>query len=421
MIGLVQIGSHSMADRYTYVPILGIFIAVVWGAADLAEHWPATRAGFGLASVAALVACAVLARGQLRYWHDTRSLFEHALAVTRDNALAENDLGVCLLDAGDLTSAEPHFATAVRLQSNYCAAVVNLGVCRAQEGKLPEAIALLERAVRLEPTSLNHYNLARVLLEAGDSHEGESHLRMAVELDPNNFQAWHNLGVLMSKQHKTAEATLAFTAALRRQPAMPATHLEFGKLLVEQQEWDAAIEQLQIGLAAIPGDVQGHRELGVALFSRGRSAEAVQELETALLGSSDARTHYYLGLLLHSLGRFSEALPHYQQAVRFDPDTPDYANDLAWLLATCPEDGVRDGKEAVRLAQAVCHLSGGKEARFWGTLDAAYAEAGRFEEAVEAAKKAQELALAAGQADLARAAGERLAAYAGHKPYRQHF
>ena len=133
----------------------------------------------------------------------------------------------------------------------------------------------------------------------------------------------------------------------------------------------------------------------------------------------DARTHYYLGLALDSEGQAEEAVAHYREAARLSPDTPLYLNDLAWFLATNPKAELRDGAEAVRLAERACQLSGGKEARFWGTLDAAYAEAGRFAEAMATAAKVRELALAAGQPEIAQRAEERLALYRAGKPYRQ--
>jgi Flp pilus assembly protein TadD len=147
-------------------------------------------------------------------------------------------------------------------------------------------------------------------------------------------------------------------------------------------------------------------------------AEATLQFRELLRVRPDARTHYYLGLALDSLGQAEDALAHYREAVRLSPNTPLYLNDLAWLLATNPKPELRDGAEAVRLAERTCELSGGKEARFWGTLDAAYAEAGRFAEAIATATKARDLALAAGQPDIARRAEERLAFYRAGKPYR---
>ena len=118
------------------------------------------------------------------------------------------------------------------------------------------------------------------------------------------------------------------------------------------------------------------------------------------------------------MNQLEDALVHYREAVRLAPNVPDYLNDLAWLLATSPARKDDNREEPIRLAEKACELSGGKEARFWGTLDATYAAAGQFEQAIETAKKARELALAAGHADLAKAAEERMAFYQNHKPFR---
>jgi Flp pilus assembly protein TadD len=147
-------------------------------------------------------------------------------------------------------------------------------------------------------------------------------------------------------------------------------------------------------------------------------SEAARQFQQVLRARPDARTHYYLALARDSDGQAAEALSHYREAVRLGPNTPLYLNDLAWFLATNPQAELRDGAEAVRLAERACQLSGGKEPRFQGTLDAAYAETGRFAEAIATVTKVRELALAAGQPDIARRAEERLALYQAGKPYR---
>jgi protein O-mannosyl-transferase len=130
-----------------------------------------------------------------------------------------------------------------------------------------------------------------------------------------------------------------------------------------------------------------------------------------------ADTHYHLALALDSQGQSQAALTHYREAVRLSPTTPLYLNDLAWLLATNPNPELRDPPEAVRLAEQACKSSGGQEARFWGTLDAAYAAAGRFDEALSTATKVHHLALASHQPDIARRAEERSALYRAGQPF----
>ncbi len=485
VIGLVQVGQQAMADRYTYIPLIGLCVALVWGGADLACCWArrgirpspggagvlplggaepseAPRLAHGAApgigrAPALLAACAVAACGvltwrQAGFWRDSTSLFEHALAVTRDNFVAHSNLGVVLLDQGKLAAAQQHFTEAVRIKSNYPEGLGNLALCRLSEGRTAEAEELLERALRARPSAPNHYNLANLLLQQGKFEEAQAQYEAALRLNPELIEAWFNLGVLEAKQGQPAKAARNYAEALRLQPAHTGAHLSLGALLAGEKKFVEAIGHFEAVLRATPDNLDAHFNLASALNAKGdyagaaaqyaevcrlhpedvearqglalallgadRMTEAVEQFREALRLRPDARMHHYLALVLDSQGRAAEALPHYRDAVRLGPDTALYLNDLAWFLATNPMPDLRDGAEAVRLAERARELNRGKEARVWGTLDAAYAEAGRFAEALATAAKARELALAAGQADIARQAEERMALYHAGKPYR---
>lgn len=416
MIGVIQVGDHSMADRYTYVSLLGIFVAIVWWVADMSAERPLGRSLATAGAAACLAACAVLTWKQAGYWRNTRTLFEHAVAVTPENAVAQNDLGVCLLQAGELGPAEQHLREAVRISPGYGSALVNLGNCLGRQDRVDEAVDMLQKAVKTGANPQFHYNLAYWLIQKGNKEDAEVHFREAVRLAPAYVDAWFNLGLVSRELNKTEQSEQAFRSAVDLQPGYAPAQLRLGGVLVEQQKWDEALAHLQAGLQAIPRDTQGWKDLGVALCSLGRAAEAVPVLERGLQGGPDARTHYYLGLALHAQGRFTEAVGHYREAVRLDPKTSDYVNDLAWLLATCPTAEVRDGKEAVRLAAQLCqeHES---EARFWGTLAAARAEAGQFDDAVKMAEKARDMAQRQNRDDVAKFDTQLLELFRQRKPY----
>ena len=137
VIGIVQVGQQAMTDRYTYIPLIGLFIMIVWSAAEIPARWPAARPCVTACGAAAIGACAVLTWSQIAYWRNSASLFAHALAVTRDNAVAENNLGVCFLEAGNVAAAEVHFAEAVRLAE---------AACRLNGGKEPRYFGTLDAA-----------------------------------------------------------------------------------------------------------------------------------------------------------------------------------------------------------------------------------------------------------------------------------
>jgi protein O-mannosyl-transferase len=386
VIGLVQVGQQALADRYTYLPLIGLFVAILWSLPELATAPKWARGSTALVLVSFLSACAILTCRQVAYWQNSGSLFQHALAVTRDNALAQNNLGSFLMERGNLTEAEIHFAEAVRIFPGFDEALVNLGLAREKQGRLAEASDCYERALRIRASALGHYNFGTLLLRQSDLQGAESHFRAALQLDPEFALAWHNLGVVQGRQGKTNEAEQAYTNALRFRPANADTHFSLGELLAGQRRWDEAIASFKMGLAAAPGDAEMHSHLAAAFAGK---------------------------------GEFEHALPHYREAARLNGGTPLYLNDLAWILATCPRSSVRNGAEAVRLAERAIHLGGANEPRFLATLDAAYAESGRFDEAVAAAKKTRELALAVGQQTAAQAAEQRLALYATRKPYHQ--
>ncbi|HVM50145.1 MAG TPA: tetratricopeptide repeat protein [Candidatus Acidoferrum sp.] len=453
VIGIVQVGQQSMADRYSYIPLIGLFIMLVWGAAAVCSRWPAARGALAACGVAAVCACAVLTWRQVEYWHDSASLFQHALAVTEDNAVAQNNLGACSLDAGNLAEAEAHFAEAVRIHPNYPEALANLGLCRQQAGQEQEAIDLLLKSVRVQSSPAVEYNLGELLSRRGELAPAESHYRTALKENPEFAEAWCGLGQLKARQGQVAEAVQCYTTALRFKPGLVAAHEALGGMLEAQKKLDQAIPHFEAAVRSAPTDPNAHynlaaalnakgdfagaaaqyaetcrlrpddlearRNLALALLGQGKLAEAASQLEQVLRVRPDAATEHYLALALDSQGQTAAALPHYREAVRLAPDTALYLNDLAWILATSPQAELRNGAEAVQLAETACKLSGGKEARCYGTLDAAYAEVGRFDDAVATATKARDLALAAGQKELAGAAEARLALYQQRKPFRQ--
>jgi len=453
VIGIVQVGQQAIADRYSYIPLIGLFVVVAWTGAEVGARWPKSRVWLGAGATAALAVCGTLTWQQAGYWRDSASLFRHALAVTRDNYVAHNNLGAVLLNEGDRAAAEGHFAEAVRLKPNYADALGSLGLCREKQGRLEEARELYERSLKVRPSATVHYDLALLLAEQGNLGEARAQYEAALQLKPEFVEAWYNLGALESKQGRPADAARDFSAALRIDPSHVGSHLGLGALLAGEKKFEEAMAHFKAVLrtapenadahfnlaaalnakgdyagAAVefavvcrlhPEDAEARANLGVALLYQGRTAEAAEQFQEVLRRAQpDARIHHYLGLALDSQGQAEEAVAHYREAVRLSPATPLYLNDLAWSLATNPKPELREGAEAVRLAERACELSGGKEARCWGTLDAAYAEAGRFADALATADKTRALALAAGQPAIARQAEERMALYRAGKPYR---
>jgi Tfp pilus assembly protein PilF len=284
VIGLVQVGWQGRADRYTYLPQIGLYIVATWGVVDLTAFYRHQRTILGTAAILVVAALTSSAWVQTSYWHDSESLFRHAAAVTTNNDVADNNLGIVFLG----------------------------------QGKVDDAISLLQRATDLRPdNSPAHENLAKALLQEGQVTEALIHYRKLLELQPDNMEV-HNI-------------------------------------------------------------------VGTVLVQQGRIAEGVEE---------------------------------WQKVLAIQPDNGNATSNLAWVLATSPDQSIRNGTKAVQLAEQAVRISGGRIALLFRTLAAAYAENGQFSEAIETAQRGIELANSQGNPGLATELQSAIALYQQRQPFR---
>ncbi len=235
-----------------------------------------------------------------------------------------------------------------------------------------------------------------------------------------NPQAWcaqANLGWILAAQRKYDEAIAYFSAALQSKPDNAAAHSNLGRVLSLQGRFPEAEPHFVAALKIKPNDTEIRRTYAECLAGQGKREEALKQLREALRLKPEIESRLQLAALLHQTGAFREAAEQYRQVLSLKPDLADALNNLAWLRATCSEDTVRDGAEAVRLAEQACRLTHYKEATPVGTLAAAYAEAGRFTDAVVTAQKAIALAQAAGNTQFANINQQLLRLYQARKPY----
>jgi len=223
VIGLVQVGVQSYADRYTYVPLIGIFIVIAYAAADLLENRPYRKIAAAVSAVVILAALAVCTWIQADYWRNSTTLYEHALEVTRDNHVAHNNLGVILRDQGKTAEALAHFKSAVKIFPMYIDAVVNLAAGLVDEGRPDEAISYCtEFLQKARGNCLLHNNFANALKAAGRIDEAIEHYRKALEFDKNAWQVHCNLGMIMAGRGKIDKAIKHYRAASKVNPNHPA-------------------------------------------------------------------------------------------------------------------------------------------------------------------------------------------------------
>lgn len=266
VIGLVQVGVQGMADRYTYVPLIGIFIMAVWGGADLAARWrvpAAVRAG---AVAAVLAALTVLTWFQVGTWRDDLTLYRHAVKVTAGNDWAEYNLGLALMARDRDDEALAHFQEAVRLQPRYADAFLNIGVIRARQDRLDEAAASFGRALALEPANREALlNLSLALTKQGRTAAAAARLDQLRRLSPGDPEAWFLTGIVRLRAEDTSGAEAAYHEALRLRPAYPEAHNNLGILLARQGRIPAAIDHFREALRLRPAYPEAARNLDAAL------------------------------------------------------------------------------------------------------------------------------------------------------------
>jgi Flp pilus assembly protein TadD len=219
VIGIIQAGDQSLADRYTYFPLVGLFIALVWAAADIAPGWHHRRAVLAAAASALLLLCAVATRVQLRCWRDSETLFLHAIEVTRGNYVAHNGLGLHLFKRGKVAEAIAHYEAALQINPLQDDAHSNLGRALADQRRYDEAVAHFETALSLRPDDVKtRNNLGSVLVLQGRHVEAVRQFEEVVRLQPDHAAAHNNLAISCKKLGRISEAIAHYREALRLQP-----------------------------------------------------------------------------------------------------------------------------------------------------------------------------------------------------------
>ncbi len=402
VIGLVQVGFQNFADRYSYIPSIGIFIAAVWWVAEISGESKRWRAGVSAVAglVLALYAAGTIA--QVRVWQSSITLFTHAVAVTHDNALANNDLGTALAAAGKPTEALAHYAEAVRIEPGYMPYQYNLAAALARAGQTDAAIDHYLAAIRTAPDSAQAYiSLGTLFLARNLPDEATNYLARAVQIDPASSDARNNLASALLATGKLNEALTQYAEALRLDPANPSIHFNAGLALVRAGKPDEAATEFGEAVRLHPGSAEARYEFGRQLFFEGKGGPAVEQLTEAIrLKPIYSQAEFYLGLALLQVHQIRPGLEHLDAAENIRPDWPDPINTRAWVMATSVDDEVRNGPEAVRLAQRAVKLTSGEQPLALNTLAAAYAETGDFENAITAANQAVEAARRLGQTNL---------------------
>jgi tetratricopeptide (TPR) repeat protein len=363
VIGLVQVGSQAHADRYAYVPLIGIFCAIAWG---LPALLPAPRTLAALAAVA-VAALAVAAHRQALHWRDSIALFEHSKAVTRRNYVAYTNLGLAYNKQKKWDTAIENFKAALRIEPDSAEALGHMGLAFAKKGEVDAAIAALEKAIAIYPKSEHAHNNLGVALRKRNPAKAVEHLRQAVALAPSFAEARINLAAALFTAGNDSEAREALAEAVRLEPGVAPTRTRVGAVWLDRGELAAAIREFEEALRLDPrhndalnsrgvarlrqGDLAGARSdfeqvlrrtpddadarsnLGTVLVRTGRPAEGRAELARAIeLNPRHADAHATLGAILAQDGELDDAIPHFRAAVEADPTNAVALNNLGAAL-----------------------------------------------------------------------------------------
>ena len=337
VIGLVQVGLQATADRFTYVPIIGLAIMVAWGVPDLLEPYRSRLVVLAVSSSIALSLLTARSWVQVQYWRNSTVLFEHALQVTHRNYLAHNNLGAALFYQGKVEEAIDHYYQAIQIRPDYDRAYFNLGNAFAELGNIDTARRYYAKAPSFEPAEA-HNNLGRALAIQGKIEDAIANYLEALALKPDLAEAHNNLGDALARQGEFAEAIDSFSRALALDPKMAETHDNLGRALARQGRIAEAIEHFSRALALKPDFAEVHCHLGNTLARLGKLDEAVAQYTEALALKPDlAEAHNNLGAVLARQGKLKEAAAHFSEALRLAPDYAQARKNLNLAIQTLAE------------------------------------------------------------------------------------
>jgi len=271
VIGIVQVGPQAMADRYTYIPLVGLFVSLLWSADQLTAGSPRRgwQAGVGLAAV--LSCLMISARTHIGFWRNSHTLFEHALEVVPDNWAAHNYLGVVLEKEGNYQGAIAEFSQAVRIKPDYLESSINRGLVLAKLNLPDEAMKSFRQALHYNPDSADILNnIGYLMFRQGNADEAIATLREALRHDPEHAPTHYNLGAILAAGGKTAEASEQFKTVVRITPEFPEAHLSLGLLLMKTGSRSEAAFHFREALRYNPGEQRAKDGLNAVL---GRTGE----------------------------------------------------------------------------------------------------------------------------------------------------
>jgi len=322
VIGLVQVGAQAMADRYTYAPIIGLFIIFAWGVPQICQNWSYRKTWLSASAAFLLLILIIVTWKQVGYWKNSITLFENNLRLTSNNYVAHNNLGSALNRQGRTEEAIEHFLQVLRIKPGHVGAKSNLGIALKKQGRAEEAIEQYLQALRIKPdNAMVHNNLGVALDKQGRTEEAIEQYLQALRIKPDFVGAQYNLGTALNKQGRTEEAIEYFLQAVRIKPDNAEAQYHLGTALNKQGRTEEAIEHFLQAVRIKPDYDQAHNNLAIALFRKGNIEGGITHLRKALLIKPDYdQAHNNLAIALFHKGNIEEGITHLRKALLINPD-----------------------------------------------------------------------------------------------------
>ena len=328
--GIIHTGPQARADRYTYLPMIGLGIMAAFALDHLARRLSAHRRTMIVAASAALVVYAVVARTQTAYWKDTETVFRRAIAVTDGNYIAHAALGTALRNQGRVDDAIASYRQALQISPANAEAHAGLGLALLSRDQPEEAAAAFNAAIRQKPNVAEfHENLGTALQRLGRVDDAETSYRESIRLAPHRAASHSGLGSVLAARGDADAALAEFREAVRLDPGFVDARYNLGLLLVKLNRTVEAIQALQETARIAPDSVPVHATLAGALTEAGRYDEAIATLNAAIrIEPANPRLHNNLAGVLLAVGRVDEAIAHLTEATRLDPESVEFRRNL---------------------------------------------------------------------------------------------
>ena len=339
VIGIVQVGGQALADRYTYIPLIGLFIIFAWGTADFVKKWRYKNIFLFTSAGAILLYFIVFTRLQVSHWSDSISLFEHTIKITNNNYIAYNNIGIALVKKGKVEDAIEYYRKALKIYPNFALAHNNIGIVLFKKGKLEEAVSHFNRAIRINPNDAKmHNNMGAALSKQGKLKEAIDYYYRSLKIKPGELNVFYNLGITLAELGKLEEAISYFFKVLQINPNDAEVYNHIGVILAKQGNLEEAIDYYSKSLKIKPNYVQVHNNIAIALTKQKRLEEAIIHYSEALqIKPNDAEVYNKMGIILDRQEKLEEAIEYYSEALQIRPNFAQVLNNIGITLAKLGE------------------------------------------------------------------------------------